>query len=127
MSCIKAKNTKPEVILRRSLHKYGLRYSLHISKLPGKPDIVFRGIKLAIFVDGDFWHGWNYKELFNRLSEKWSNKIKSNIVRDRKNRSILRKAGWKVMAFWEHEILQNESRVLKTITKEVNRLRKANN
>jgi DNA mismatch endonuclease (patch repair protein) len=125
MSQIKGKDTRPEIVLRRLLHKSGLRYSLHISDLPGKPDIVFKHIKLAVFVDGDFWHGWKFRSLSNRLSPRWSLKIKSNIIRDRKNHKDLEKDGWRVLRFWEHEVLKNDSRVLKIIIKEVSKLRKA--
>ncbi|WP_440947866.1 very short patch repair endonuclease [Methanosarcina sp. T3] len=107
MSSIKGKDTKIEIILRKKLWHNGIRgYRVHF-KLPGKPDIVFPKYKVAIFCDGDFWHGYNFSEWESRLSPFWHEKIKRNIERDRKNDQILIGRGWEVLHFWEWEILED--------------------
>lgn len=103
MSQIKGKNTKPEMIVRRALHKAGFRYRLHVKDLPGKPDIVLPKYKTAIFVHGCFWHGHNC-HLFKMPStrtEFWRSKIASNVARDEKTFELLEKEGWRVGLIWE--------------------------
>lgn len=107
MSRIKGKNTGPERLLSSALHKQGLRFRRHSSELPGRPDFVFPGAKVVVFVDGDFWHGWNFKQWKGKLSPFWRDKIQGNIERDRKNRRRLKRMGWSCLCFWEHEI-ENE-------------------
>jgi DNA mismatch endonuclease (patch repair protein) len=105
MSKIRAKDTKAELTFRKALWREGLRgYRLHAS-LPGKPDIVFRRARLVIFIDGDFWHGYLWKEL-GRVPPKgyWQEKIQKNIDRDKRLDKELRQAGWRVLRFWEHEV-----------------------
>lgn len=107
MSKIKGKNTKAELLLRRALWRLEIRYRLHVKHLPGRPDIVIRRFRLAIFVDGGFWHGYNWKRNKNRLKtnrEFWIAKIENNMIRDRKNQELLESAGYTVMRFWDHEI-----------------------
>ena len=111
MSRIRGKNTTPEIALRKALWALGLRYRLHY-KLPGKPDIVFVSKKIAIFVDGCFWHGCpahSTKPKTNSIF--WETKLQGNMERDRKNEQLLKKAGWKVFRFWEHEILDSLSSI----------------
>jgi len=104
MSSIKSKNTKIELLLRKALWKEGLRYRLHY-KINGSPDIVFVSKKVAIFVDGDFWHGYQWRKLKPKLkNEFWVKKIKRNMQRDVEIDSILAKNGWRVLRVWEHEI-----------------------
>ncbi len=115
MSKIRSKNTKPEILIRKLLWSQGLRYRLHYS-LPGKPDIVFVSSKLAVFVDGCFWHGC--PEHCNRSKTNtrfWDTKIRSNIERDKKNKTLLKSMGWKVLRFWEHEIENSPLKVLRII------------
>ncbi len=107
MSKIKSKGTKPELKLRKVLWKLGYRYRKNVKKLPGSPDIVFAKFKLAIFVDGEFWHGYNWEE--KKLDIKtnrdfWIPKIERNMQRDRKNNRLLMEKGWHVLRFWEKEI-----------------------
>ncbi len=114
MSAVKGADTAPEILLRKTLWRLGLRYRLHVKNLPGKPDIVFAKSKVAVFVDGDFWHGrqWRlrgYKTLesqFDGVSNKpyWVEKIKRNMARDRKVNAELRKLGWRVVRIWESEM-----------------------
>ena len=107
----RARDTTPELILRKSLSAIGIRYRLHAADLPGNPDIVFRREKVAIFCDGDFWHGKHWKRRKAKLALGhnglyWVAKIQTNIDRDRRNRRVLRRQGWRVLRFWESEIRQ---------------------
>ena len=80
-------------------------YRVHYN-LSGKPDIAFPSKRIAIFVDGDFWHGWNWKKLKPKLkNEYWVNKIIRNMQRDKKINRQLSNAGWKVLRLWEHDII----------------------
>jgi len=115
MSAIKSKNTKPELVLRHALWKKGLRYRVNVNWLPGKPDIVFTRAKIAVFCDGDFWHGHNWalrgisslkKELKN-YSPFWREKILGNIKRDKKNNKLLKNDNWLVIRIWESDINKN--------------------
>jgi len=105
MSSIKGKDTKIELLLRKALWEEGIRGYRVSTKLPGRPDIVFTKYRIAIFCDGDFWHGYKFDELRERLSPYWAGRISTNIERDRKNDLKLREEGWKVLHFWEWEIL----------------------
>lgn len=119
MSKIQGKNTKPELALRQSLWCTGLRYRLHY-KLPGRPDIVFVSARIAVFVDGCFWHGCpehGVKPKTNRTF--WNEKIGKNMERDIRNTKQLKKEGWKVLRFWEHEIKQDVLKVTEKIVKTV--------
>ncbi|MDD1685642.1 MAG: very short patch repair endonuclease [Methanoregula sp.] len=107
MASIKGKDTKIELMLRKALWNEGIRgYRLNV-KLPGKPDIVFPKCKIAIFCDGDFWHGKDFDELKNRLNPYWIEKIQKNIERDEKNDTRLLKEEWIVLHFWESDIQKN--------------------
>ncbi len=116
MSRIKGRDTKPELTLRRLLHKRNIRgYRLHYN-LPGKPDIVFVGGRLAIFIDGCFWH--KCPTHFVRpetRTEFWMNKIDGNVRRDDAVNTKMKEAGWRVMRFWEHEIRENPEKVVLAI------------
>jgi len=115
MSQIRGKNTKPEIILRKALWALGLRYRLHY-KLPGRPDIAFVSKKVAVFVDGCFWHGCELHGTKPKTNDKfWSNKIQDNIARDKRNNKILKDKGWKVLRFWEHDIKNSVEKVSKRI------------
>jgi len=99
----------------------GLRYQKQATDLPGKPDFIFRSKKVAIFVDGDFWHGWQYPKLREKLrNEYWIKKIENNRKRDRKNHSALRKKGWKVVRIWEHQLKNQPNDVLTRIIQALN-------
>lgn len=103
MSRIRSKNTAIEMTIRRGLHEKGLRYRLHDSNLPGKPDIVFPKYKAVVLVNGCFWHGHNC-HLFRTPKTNvifWSNKIKKNIERDKENIKKLDRMGWRILIIWE--------------------------
>lgn len=112
MSAVKSKDTRPELSLRKELWRRKLRYRKNYKKLPGKPDIVFPRAHLAIFCDGDFWHGHNwvirgYGSLENELrrySKQWEEKILRNIQRDERINRELASMGWKVIRIWESDI-----------------------
>ena len=118
MSTIKAKNTKPEVALRKALWHNGIKgYRLHWKKVPGKPDIAFPGKKIAIFVNGCFWHRCPLcNPSFPKSNiEFWQNKFDKNIERDKKKRDELESLGWCVLTIWECEIKKNLVRQVKKI------------
>jgi DNA mismatch endonuclease (patch repair protein) len=115
MARVTSRDTEPEKTLRKALRRAGLRsFRACDTSLPGKPDIVLPRKKLAIFVDGDFWHGHQYKvrgfeSLQSQLSDVnnaayWTEKISGNIARDFKNTAALLDSGWRVLRFWESEI-----------------------
>lgn len=112
MSGIRAKNTKPELIIRKGLFAIGLRYKLHDQKLPGKPDLVFPKYRTVLFINGCFWHGHNCT-LFKRPStnsEFWDTKIRRNKDNDAKNIALLAADGWKVVTLWECAIRRKNER-----------------
>ena len=106
MQAIKSKDTKPEMTVRRLVHRMGYRYRLHKKGLPGRPDLVFGGRRKIIFVHGCFWHAHSCK--YGRAPKSrqgyWLPKLKRNKERDAENRSELRELGWRVMTIWECEI-----------------------
>lgn len=107
MSSISDRNTKPEIKLRTAMYFNGIRgYRLHWKKVPGRPDICFPGKKLAIFVNGCFWHRCPYcKPPMPKSHTKfWENKFERNVNRDKKKISLLKKDGWKVLVLWECRI-----------------------
>lgn len=107
MSSIKSKNTKIEWKLRKYLWNDGYRYRIHYP-IVGKPDIVFPTARIAIFVDGDYWHGFDWETLRKKLKNRfWKNKILSNIKRDKRVNNELIRDNWTVLRFWEHEINNN--------------------
>ena len=106
MARIRSKNTRVELEMRRLLRIRGYRYRLHADWLPGKPDIAFTSRRVAVFIDGDFWHGWKFKEWAHKLAPYWREKISRNRRRDRRRRAQLRAEGWTVVHIWEHEIEQ---------------------
>ena len=107
MSCIKSKNTKPEMIVRKFLHANGYRYKLHDKSLPGKPDIVLPKYQTIIFVQGCFWHGHKNCKYFSipqTRTKWWTAKINVNITNDEKAKKTLKKDGWKVIEIWECQL-----------------------
>jgi DNA mismatch endonuclease (patch repair protein) len=106
MSRIKSKNTTPEKIVRKILTQMNYRYRLQVTKLPGKPDLVIGKKKLALFINGCFWHqhkGCKRQTLPKTNTEYWHNKLKGNIVRQKKNINTLIEQGWHTIIVWECE------------------------
>ena len=126
MSRIRGKDTGPERTIAAALSALGLKWERHAPDLPGRPDFVFRGRRLAIFVDGDFWHGWRFPQWRDKLSEKWEAKIEGNRQRDVRNRRRLQRMGWKVVRLWEHQVLADVDacveRVARALTESSNEL-----
>lgn len=107
MSRVKSKDTSIEKTVRSMLHKRGFRFRKHVKDLPGKPDIVFPKERLAVFIDGDFWHGYRFPLWEHTLNDFWRNKITGNRERDQRNFRKLRRAGWRVIRVWGHEVEKN--------------------
>ena len=110
MKKIKSTNTKPELLLRRRLWSEGFRYRVNSKKLPGRPDILFVKKKIAVFVDGSFWHGYNWESKRDKLKtnrEFWLQKIERNMERDKENNEKLKYLGWQVIRFWDHDVEKN--------------------
>ena len=115
MSRIRGRNTGPELRLRKALWSHGLRYRVK-NRLPGKPDFVFPGIKLAVFVDGCFWHGCpEHYQIPDDNKNFWQNKIKRNIQRDRQVEIQLKNEGWKIIRIWEHDIRKSLDKCVKSL------------
>jgi DNA mismatch endonuclease (patch repair protein) len=106
MSRIRSKNTGPEKAVIAELAALGLSFETHSSDLDGRPDILFRAERLAVFVDGDFWHGWRFPLWRHKLSHRWQEKIAANRARDKRNFRRLRRAEWRVLRIWEHQVEQ---------------------
>lgn len=105
MASVKGKNTSLERFVFRELRRRKVHFQKHYKKAPGTPDIAIPSRKLAIFVDGDFWHGYRYPAWKHKIRKKfWRDKIERNRRRDRRNFAKLRHLGWKFLRVWEHEI-----------------------
>lgn len=107
MSNVKLKDGSLEMIVRSELHKRGYRFRKHVKSLPGSPDAVFPKEKVAVFIDGDFWHGYRFPAWEHKLKDFWKEKISENRRRDQRNFRKLRRMGWRVIRIWQHEIKQN--------------------
>ncbi|MBV9030207.1 MAG: very short patch repair endonuclease [Pseudonocardiales bacterium] len=113
MAKVRSKDSKAELALRRALHTRGFRYRLHGKDVLGRPDIVNRSRRLAVFVDGDMWHGNEHHrrglaslaELFPSRTQWWVAKIEANMRRDHEVTTTLREQGWTVVRLWESDIL----------------------
>jgi len=119
MSKIRSRDTKFEqdfiVTLRRATRK---RFQTNVASIKGKPDIVFQRGKACIFLDSNFWHGWHYPRWKHLLkNDFWREKIKNNRKRDRKTTAFLRKDGWTVLRFWEHQAKNPDKSIRKILKK----------
>ena len=116
------RGTRSEKLLRSQLWVAGYRFRANVASLPGKPDIVFSRAKVAVFCDGDFWHGKRWIARRERLlrgsnAAYWIGKIEGNMARDRRQTRALRSLGWRVVRIWESEITANPSRAAAKIIK----------
>jgi DNA mismatch endonuclease (patch repair protein) len=114
------KNTAPEILLRKALAANGLRFVVHATDLPGCPDLVIRRYRIAVFCDGDFWHGRRWSVRKKKLAigwngEYWVAKIERNRRRDRIVTRALRKLGWRVVRVWEGDVRRNPERAVAKI------------
>jgi DNA mismatch endonuclease, patch repair protein len=130
MSRVRGTGNKAEVALRKELWKRGYRYQTYAQNLPGTPDIVFRGSRIAIFVDGDFWHGRILIENGDQAlvdsfqterRDFWIAKIRRNVSRDRQKTAELHELGWRVIRVWERDILRDLSAIADQIEKHLRR------
>jgi DNA mismatch endonuclease, patch repair protein len=128
MQAIRSRDTKPEQLVRRLVHAKGLRYRVAAKPLPGlrrTADMVFRPVKLAVFVDGCYWHGCPDHYVPPKTNPGyWSGKVAGNVARDRNTDAALTAAGWTVLRFWEHESAESSA---DQIALTVARLRKGSN
>ena len=115
MKRVKLRNGPLEMSLRRQLTERGLRYRCNVRSLPGSPDIVFSKQRVAVFVDGDFWHGWRLPVWEHKLSLFWRDKLRANRARDLRNFRRLRLRGWQVLRIWQHEVKRDPKGCLKKI------------
>ena len=110
MAKVHLKRGKAETLLAKKLWHLGYRYRLNYRKLEGSPDIAITRLKIAIFVDGEFWHGQNWevrKQKLRSNRDYWIEKIEENMARDRRNDTHLAEQGWQVIRFWEKEVLKD--------------------
>lgn len=107
MSHVRLKKGIAETNLSKSLWHQGIRYRRNYKKLPGSPDIAITKYKIAVFIDGEFWHGYDWENRKNRSvsnRDYWIEKIEENIARDKRNDTLLAAMGWYVIHFWEKEV-----------------------
>jgi len=123
MSNIGSKDTKPEIRLRKTLWHLGIRYRVDYSELPGKPDIAITKNNIGVFVDGEFWHGYNWEEKKKNIStnrDYWIPKIEGNMKRDREVNKKLKNMGWTVLRYWEQEVKNDLDACVSEILNQVN-------
>ena len=130
MSRIKGKDTKIEIVLRKALWARGYHYRKNFKDLPGRPDIALTKYKIAIFCDGEFFHGKDWEEIKPRLQEGanpeyWVNKIQRNIDRDNEKDKELHILGWKVLHFWGKDILERTDECVDIIEEVIFEIKKS--
>ena len=131
MSHIHSSDTKPEIFFRKALWKWGIRYRKNVKGLFGTPDIAIKKYKLVIFIDGDFWHGHDWKkrhfvsqeELLASYSDFWQKKIRRNIDRDKKVKKYYRERGWTILRFWTSDTEKNLNKCIIKTVKTINQLK----
>ncbi|MBR6574220.1 MAG: very short patch repair endonuclease [Clostridia bacterium] len=118
MSKVKLKGGKAETLLAKELWHKGYRYRKNDKRLPGSPDIAILKHRIAVFVDGEFWHGKDWetrKERLQRNREYWIEKIEENMTRDQRNDQLLSQAGWIPIHFWEKDVIKNTAECIAEI------------
>jgi len=123
MQAVRATGSAIETVLAKALFAQGFRYRKNDKTVYGKPDITFKKYKLAIFVDGEFWHGknWEIRKFDHKSNQKfWHTKIERNIERDKEVNETLSENGWQVLRFWGKEITQNLDQCIVKIKKTIN-------
>ena len=119
MSRVKGRDTGLEKVVRSELRKRGLRFRKYAKDLPGKPDIVFSDTRVAVFIDGDFWHGYRFPSWRRNVPPFWRDKIRKNRERDRKNFAKLRRIGWRVLRIWQHDMKRDLDGVVARIERSI--------
>src|SRR5688572_3148911 len=115
MSLIRGSNTGPEREIFRRLRSQGVYFARHARDLPGSPDVVFRRCRLAVFIDGDFWHGRKFRTWRAGLKPYWQEKIARNVRRDRRTREQLRALGWSVIRIWGDDAVRAPERCVRRL------------
>jgi len=116
MSRIRGKNTGIEKTVFSYLRKNKIYFQKHYDKVLGKPDIAIPSKKIAVFINGDFWHGYRFAEWKQRIpKEYWRAKIEGNMLRDQRNYRKLRKDGWKVLRIWGHDVVKTPDKACRTV------------
>ena len=110
--------------MRRAARNAGLAYRVDVASLPGRPDLAVPAARLAVFCDGDFWHGRHLRRRLRKLAAGhnatyWVSKLRANVERDRKVNRLLRESGWTVLRFWESDLRVNPNRAVKAMLKAV--------
>ena len=118
MSRIRSTNTKVDLNMKEILSELGYAYERYPT-ITGKPDFIIKSKKIAIFCDGDFWHGYKYHEKKKPTKRYWKDKIESNMKRDLRVNRKLRCDGWSVLRFWEHDIHANPEKCKKRIARKI--------
>ncbi|MDT3402092.1 very short patch repair endonuclease [Mucilaginibacter terrae] len=122
MSKIKSKNTRPEILFRKALWASGIRFRLHNKALPGNPDIVINKYKIIVFIDGEFWHGYEWDKKRAKIKsnrEFWIAKIERNMQRDEANNLKLKLMGYTVIRFWEKQIKKDVLGCVKVVSEKM--------
>jgi DNA mismatch endonuclease (patch repair protein) len=120
MRKIRSDKTTPEIILQNALRKEKIKFRKNCVAITGKPDIALIDNKIVVFVDGEFWHGYRWKQKKGKIRcnrSYWIPKIERNIARDRKNNRQLKKAGWQVIRFWQQQIIKDLPECIQKIKK----------
>lgn len=120
MSQIKSVNTKPEIFVFKVLDNMGIKYQKHFN-IYGKPDVAFQDKKIAVFINGEFWHGRRFNKERETYKEFWVTKIKHNMIRDRKNYNLLKNEGWTVVNIWDKDIKKHPKREMNKIMRLLNK------
>ena len=125
MSKVRLKNGKAETLLAKRLWSEGYRYRRNYKKLPGSPDIALTKQRIAVFVDGEFWHGENWEERKSKLKsnrEYWIEKIEENMARDKRVDAQLEEMGWITIHFWEKQVLKDTEECLRRVMLYLNKI-----
>jgi DNA mismatch endonuclease (patch repair protein) len=121
MQNIRCKDTKPELLISRNLRKKRIYFARNVKTIFGKPDIVFRTKRIALFIDSDFWHGHPKRCIMPKTNKSyWNTKISGNRARDKKVNKVLKSEGWKVIRVWEYDIKHKSEFVINKILKALN-------
>jgi DNA mismatch endonuclease, patch repair protein len=120
MTAVRSKNTAPEVRLRRALFEAGVRgWRCHYKRAPGKPDVAWPALRIAVFVDGAFWHGHPSRHKPGRSGSYWDSKIAGNVQRDRAADEALEADGWTVIRVWDFEVRRDLAGVIARVVSEL--------
>jgi len=125
MSRIRGKDTTPERYVAILLAATGIKHERHRNDLPGRPDFSFPQARLAVFINGDFWHGWRFPLWRHRLAPRWQEKIETNRARDRRNKQRLRRMDWMPLTIWEHSVESDPIDCIRRIAEALGRKRVA--